>query len=208
MSKDMTPALEEAAQESEIMTRMLVTIYAANTANGQPFRFVANDNKDLTMPDGTLYVSTNITRGDIASNTDGDKEQVSLKLTNKWQEWAAYMANNGKALKGCRCVIEDVFLDHLEEGAVWRFEGVMDKLSMVLSDFSCNVTRDIVDYEIDAPNMDYGPTCQLTYGDSRCRATNTNGPCDQTITTCEALGNILRYQGHPSTPMQMVIRSS
>lgn len=206
MSKDMSPALEAAAQESEIITRMLVTIYAPNLT--EPFRFVANDNQDLIMPDGTVYTSAHIERGEIKTSTDGDKEAVSLKMSNKWQRWAAYMANNGKKLKGCRCVIEDVFLDHLDEGSVWRFEGVMDGLSMVLSEFSCKVTRDVVDYEQDGPVMDYGPTCQFTFGDSRCRSTNPNGPCDQTITTCETLGNIERYQGHPSTPMQMVIRVS
>lgn len=205
MSKDISDVLDQATQESEIMTRMLVTVYAPNNVT---FRFVANDNQDLTMPDGTVYISTEIKRGDIASNTDGDKEQVSLELTNRWQEWAAYMANNGKKLKGCICKIEDVFLDHLEEGSVWRFEGVMDKLSMVLNKFSCNVTRDVVDYDIDAPNVDYGSTCQWTFSDERCKYVGTGGPCDQTITTCELLGNILNYQGHPSTPMQMVLRNS
>lgn len=204
MSKDMTPALEAAAQESEIITRMLVTIYAPDNV----FRFVANDNADLIMPNGTTYIAAEIKRGEIKTSTDGDKEQVGLTLSNKWQEWAGYMANNGKKLKGCKCKIEDVFLDHLEEGSVWRFEGIMDGLSMVLSEFSCKVTRDIVDYDIDSPSVDYGPTCQWTHGDSRCRATNLNGPCDQTVTTCEALGNITRFQGHPSIALEMVIRSS
>ena len=202
MSKEMSTTLETAAQSAEILTRMLVTIYAPN----QTFHFVANDNADLTMPDSTVYMSAQITRGDISTSTDGDKEQVELKLSNKWKEWASFMANNGKALKGCRCVIDDVFLDHLEEGYVWRFEGIMDSLSMTISDVTCKVTRDVVDYEQEGPVMDYGPTCQLTYGDSRCQCTNVNGPCDQTLTTCETLGNITRFQGHPSIPMEMVIR--
>jgi hypothetical protein len=205
MSKDASSIIEAAAQGSEIMSRMLVTIYAPNNV---VFRFVANDDQDLTMPDGTLYSSASITRGDITTNTDGDKEQVSLKLSNNWKEWASYMANNGKSLKGCRCRIEDVFLDNLAEGTVWRFEGILDNLSMIINEFNSNVTRDTVDYDIEAPVMDYGPTCQWTFGDSRCRSTNPNGPCDQTMPTCEALGNILNYQGHPSIPLQMVLRVS
>ena len=204
MSKDMSTALEAAAQESEIITRMLVTIYAPD---GQIFRFVANDNADLTMPDGKVYTSADIKRGEIKSSTDGDKEAVPLTLSNKWQEWASYVAEHGKFLKGCKCVIEDVFLDHLEEGSVWRFEGVLDNLSMVVGEFSAKVTRDVVDYEVDAPSTDYGPTCQWTLGDSRCRCT-AEGPCDQTIQRCEELGNILRFQGHPSIPNEMVIRVS
>lgn len=204
MSRTMSTALEAVAQSSEVMSRMLVTIYAPNVA--APFRFVANDNMDLTMPDGTVYISAEITRGDISSNTDGDKEQVSLTLSNKWREWAAYMANNGKALKGCRCVIEDVFIGYLSEGSVWRFEGIMDSLSMVLSEFSCKVTRDVVDYTQDGPVVDYGPTCQWTFGSARCAYTGNGGPCDQTQASCDILGNITNYQGHPSIPLEMVVR--
>ena len=204
MSKDMTPTLESAAQESEIITRMLVTIYAKDNT----IRFVANSDADVIMPDGTVYTAASIKRGDIITNTDGDKEQVQLTLSNKWQEWAAYFANNGTKIKGKVCVIEDVFLDHLDEGAVWRFKGIIDKPGMTVSEFACNVTRDVVDYGVDSPSVDYGPTCQWTFGDSRCKYSGTEGSCDQTMTTCEALGNILNYQGHPSTPLQMVIRNS
>ena len=201
MSKELSTVLDTAAQSSEIITRMLVTIYAPT----QTFRFIANSDTDLVMPDTTLYTAAEITRGDIQSSTDGDKEQVSLTLSNKWQQWASYLAANGKALKGCRCVIDDVFLDHLDEGYVWRFEGVMDSLSMTMSDFTCKVTRDVVDYEQDGPVMDYGPTCQYTFGDSRCQCTAT-GPCDQTLNSCQNLGNVVRFGGHPSIPLEMVIR--
>lgn len=204
MSKQMSETLIAAAQESEIITRMLLTIYTPDNT----YRFVANDNADLTMPDGTVYMAAEIKRGEIETSTDGDKEGVSLELSNRWQEWAAYMANNGKKLKGCVCEIVDVFVDHLEEGPVWRFKGKMDNLSMVMSTFTCNVIRDTVNYSAEGPVMDYGPTCQFTFGDSRCRSTNPNGPCDQTATTCEALGNITRYQGHLSIADQMVMRNS
>lgn len=204
MSKDMTTTLEAAAQESEIITRMLVTIFAKD----QTFRFVANDDSDLTMPDGTVYVAANIERGEISTNTDGDKEQVSLTLSNKWREWASYFANNGPALKGRTCLIEEVFLDHLDEGMVWRFKGIIDKPSMTISEFTCNITRDVVDYAQDAPAVDYGPTCQWAFGGDRCKYSGTGGPCDQTMSSCDTLGNILNFQGHPSIPLEMVIRNS
>ena len=206
MSKEMSTALEAAAQASEIITRMLVTIYAPNAIS--PIRFVANDNQDLTMPDGTVFSAASITRGDISSNTEGDKEQVSLTLSNKWEGWAAYLAENGKTLKGCRCIIEDVFMDHLNEGAVWRFDGVLDDLGMTISEFTCKVTRSKVDYDQDGPNIDYGPTCQWAFGSARCKYTGTGGPCDQTLTSCDALGNVLNFQGHPSIPNEMVIRAT
>jgi hypothetical protein len=200
----MTPTLETAAQSSEIITRMLVTIYPIGEP--QPFRFVANDNQDLTMPNGDLYMSADIKRGDINTALDGDKEQVALTLSNRWLQWGQYIAQNKKKLKGARCVIEEVFLDHLAEGVVWRYEGVTNKVRASMSEFNCVVERDTVDYTQDGPALDYGPTCQFTFGDSRCRSTNPVGPCDQTSVTCDALGNITRYQGHLSIPREMVMR--
>lgn len=200
MTKKMTATLEGAAQSSELAVRMLVTIFAPNQS---PFRFVANDNADLTFG-GSVYVSAEIARGDIATNTDGDKEQITLKMSNRSASWASYVANNGPILKGCKCLIEDVFLDHLAQGAVWRFQGIIDKLHITISEFNCSVVRDSVNYDEEAPRMDYGPTCQYVFGDARCRATGT--PCDQTLTSCDAKGNVTRFQGHPSVPRETVIR--
>ena len=204
MSKEMSPELEAAAQSSEIITRMLVSVYAIGQE--EPFRFVANDNADLTMPNGDVYISAQIERGDINTSVEGDKEQVTLKMSNRWLEWGQYIAQNKKALKGARCVIEDVFLEHLDEGVVWRFEGVINKLKATMSEFNCVVERDTVDYSQDAPAMDFGPTCQYTFGDDRCRSTNHAGPCDQTLNSCDSLGNVTRYGGHPSIPREMVLR--
>jgi len=202
MSKKMTSTLEGAVQGSELIARMLVTIYAPNQA---PFRFVANDNADLTFG-GNVYTSAQISRGEITTNTDGDKEQVTLKLSNRSQAWASYAANSGVSLKGSVCLIEDVFLDHLDQGAVWRFQGILDKFHLTISEFNCAVVRDSVNYDEEAPHMDYGPTCQLVFGDSRCRYAGEGGPCDQTLTSCDALGNVTRFQGHPSVPRETVIR--
>ncbi|MCC5465536.1 baseplate hub domain-containing protein [Pelosinus baikalensis] len=205
MSKGISAELEEVISSPEIMPRMLLTIYAAN---GVIFRFVANDNQDLVF-DGNTYLSAEIKRGEIKTTVEGDKEQVSLTMSNRWQQWAAYIANNGKGLKYKRCVIQEVYLDHLEEGPVWLFEGILNTLKTTITEFSCVVERDTVDFAQEGPNMDYGPTCQYIYKgtDNRCRSTRQLPTCDGTVSACTERGNITRFGGHPSTPNQMVIRS-
>lgn len=202
MSKGITSALETAVSLPEIIPRMLVTIYGENNVI---FRFVANDNQDLVF-EGNTYISADIKRGEIKTTVEGDKEQVSLTMSNKWREWSAYIANNGKALKYKKCVIQEVYLDHLEEGAVWLFEGILNSLKTSMVEFSCVVERDTVDFSQDAPAMDYGPTCQFTYKDGRCRSTSVLPACDGTLNACIERGNVTRYGGHPSVPRQMVIR--
>lgn len=201
MSKKIPQSLVDASQGSELIVRMLVTIFVPDQS---PFRFVANDNTDLTMPNGDVYYSAEVKRGDISTNTDGDKEQITLTMSNRNQAWASYIANNGPTIKGCTCLIEDVFLDHLDQGSIWRFQGIIDKLHITISEFNCSVVRDSVNYDEEAPHMDYGPACQFVFGDSRCRA--TGDPCDQTMTSCDAKGNAVRFGGHPSVPYETVIR--
>lgn len=201
MSKNMTTTLETAAQGAELQVRMLLEIYAPDNT----FRFVANDNADVVFG-GNTYTAALIERGDIKTTLEGDKEAISLKLSNRWQEWAAYLANNGNVLNGCRVVIMDVFLDHLDQGAVWRFEGVLNKIRMTISDFSANAERDTIDFQQSAPGMDYGPTCQYIYKDARCQSASLEASCDLTLTACETRGNLLRFGGHPSIPREMVIK--
>lgn len=204
MSKQMTPTQQTASQSAELQLRMLVTIFAPNIP--QPFRFIANTDADLLF-EGETYYSAAVERGEIKSSTDGDKEQVSLKMSNKWQTWASYFATNGHKLNGCRCLIQEVFLDQLDEGAVWSFEGVLDDLRMTISDFSCVVVRARVDFSQHAPQFTYSPTCQYVYKDGRCRAVSALAACDHTLTACEERGNVTRFGGHPSIPREMVIRN-
>lgn len=204
MSKGMTTALETVAQGSEIQTRMLLTIYATDVIT---FRFCAYDNADLTFA-GNVYTAASIKRGDISTSVDGKKESVELTMSNRWREWAAYLANNGNILNGRRCVIQEVFIDHLEEGAVWQFEGVLNKLKMTISEFTCSVERDLIDFEQAAPIFTYDPNCQWIFKDFRCRYAGAETACDHTMPRCKALGNITRFGGHPSVPRQMVVRSS
>jgi len=201
MSKGMSTALENAVSLPEIIPRMLLTIYSDNDV----FRFVANDNKDITFEEH-LYRSADIKRGEIKTTVEGDKEQISLTMSNRWKEWSAYVANNGKGLKYKKCVIQEIYLDHLEEGAVWLFEGILNNLKTTMTEFSCTVERDMVDFAQDGPNMDYGPTCQFVYKDNRCRSTNGLLSCDGTITACIERNNVTRYGGHPSIPKEMVVR--
>ena len=205
MSKGITPALETAVALPEIIPRMLLTVYGADD---NIFRFVANDNQDLVF-EGNTYLSAEIKRGEIKTTVEGDKEQVSLVMSNKWKEWSAYIANNGKALKYKRCIIQEVYLDHLEEGAVWLFEGILNTLKTTMVEFSCVVERDTVDFTQESPNMDYGPTCQFIYkgADNRCRSASSLTSCDGTLTACIERANVTRYGGHPSIPREMVIRS-
>lgn len=204
MSKDIGAELEAVSASAEIIPRMLLTIYGANDV---VFRFVANDNQDLIF-EGNTYISAEIKRGEIKTTVEGDKEQVSLTMSNRWKEWSAYIANNGKGLKYKKCVIQEVYLNHLEEGAVWLFEGILNSLKTTMTEFSCVVERDTVDFTQEGPVMNYGPTCQYVYKDGRCRATSALTACDGTITACIERNNITRYGGHPSIPREMVIRST
>lgn len=202
MSKDVSPAIEAAAQNSEIATRMLVTISLDDAA----IRLVANTDEPVTF-EGNEYTPARIERGTIQTAADGKVEDVELTLSNKWLQWAQYMATHINGFNGRRCLIQEVFIDHLEEGAVWQFEGRMSGPRMTVSEFKVKVIRDVVDFQAESPNATYDPMCQYRmFKDDRCRYVGPETDCDGTLSRCIDLGNVTRFGGHPSVPREMVIK--
>lgn len=196
------PALLEAGAAKEISVRTLVSIYL----DDEVLRFVGNDTEDLVF-EGNLYKAASIDRGEIKTSTDGETESVTLTMSNKWLEWAQYFAARGNKCNNRRCVIEEVFTDLLEEGAVWQFEGILNSPKMSASQFEIEVVRHLGDYSAESPNMTYDPNCQYRmFKDARCGYTGAETTCDKTMSRCKELGNVTRFGGHPSVPYEMVIR--
>lgn len=204
MSKNINPILEAKASESEITTRMLVTIYTEDSSNNV-FRFVVGD-EELSF-ENNLYIPADIKRGEITINIDGSKEQVDLTFGNSNASWAGYIANYGNTLNSRKCVIEEVFLDNLEEGSVILFTGVLNKIKMNLGEFKVTVEREGINFSQEAPYITYDVHCPYIFKDEYCQSTSVNfTKCDGTVTSCTERGNITRFGGHPSIPEQMVIK--
>lgn len=202
MSKGMSENLESLAKASQINSRILVTIITdANT-----FYLVANDNESLIY-NGNTYSPAEIKIGDMQTSSAGDKEGLTLELSNKWLGWASYVRDNAKNLKGKKCIIKEVFKDNLADGAVWLFEGKLNKIKMTVSTFSASVERDTIDFSQPALTFDYGPTCQYVYKDTRCRATSALTACGHVLPDCIARNNVARFGGKPSIANETIIRS-
>lgn len=135
-------------------------------------------------------------------------KKTSIKISNKWQEWAAIFANLGNIMNNRRCSILEYFPDFPTEPPIIVFDGVIDGVRMSASQFEWILKRSLVDFSIESPNMTYDVNCRWLFKDFHCRYSgNLLTKCNKTITTCLSLGNILRYGGHPSVPREMVIKS-
>lgn len=234
MSKQISTTINTALQAEEISTRMLLELYlktsdipsiTLNTISTQfsiengyvVFRFVANDNQDLIIPSactntafrGKTYISAEIERGTIDTATDGRVEKTSVKMSNKYQEWAAIFASLGNVMNNRKCIVYEYFPDYPSEPPINVFDGVINGVRMTASQFEWEIRRSVVDFSIDSPNMTYDVNCQWQFKDVRC---GYNGSlvikCDKTINTCCSLNNVLNFGGHPSVPREMVIRSN
>lgn len=233
MSKPISNAVQTAIQQEEISTRMLMEVYlqvadipsvTLSTVSSEfavegdylVFRFVANDNQDLIIPNecelasfrGKKYVSAEVTRGNIDTSVDGQIEKTSIKISNKWQTWAAIFANLGNIMNNRRCVLYEYFPDYPTEPPINVFEGVINGVRMTPSQFEWELKRSVVDFGAESPNMTYDVSCQWRFRDFHCKYTGAStGKCDKTLQYCSSLGNILNFGGHPSVPREMVIRS-
>ena len=231
MSKPMSTTVETALQQEEVSTRMLLEIYLKVTdipsitlttvsdyfsvENGfLVFRFVANDTQDLIIPVtctdesfiGKRYVNAEIERGSIDTSTDGQVEKTSVKMSNKLQEWAAIFASLGNIMNNRRCVVYEYFPDFPSEPPINVFEGVINGVRMTASQFEWELTRSVVDFDAESPNMTYDVSCQWKFRDFHCRYTGTLTKCDKTLARCIQMNNVLRFGGHPSVPREMVIK--
>jgi len=204
MSKNISPVLENLAKKNEIATRTLVIIYTEDKDNNI-FRFVVGD-EELNF-EGNLYIPASIKRGEITINSDGSKEQVDINFGNSDLSWAGYVANNGSNLNGKRCLIEELFIENLEEGSINLFTGVINKLKMNSGEFQFVVEREGINFDQQTPYFTYDVHCPYVFKDEFCQCANVSFfKCDGTLKNCEERGNIERFGGHPSIPEQMVIK--
>ena len=237
MGRPVADDIKLALEQEEVSTRLLLEIYlrasdiptvTLNTIstvfsveNGfVVFRFVANDTDSLTIPDtcdntafaGKKYICAEIERGDIETSTDGQVEKTTIKMSNRWQTYAAIFANLGNIMNNRRCVLYEYFPDFPEEAPVNIFDGVMNGVKMTATQFEWELRRSVVDFDANSPNMTYDVNCQWTFADGKyCPYQDgvygAYSKCDKTMEQCIARGMILYFGGHPSVPREMVIRS-
>lgn len=233
MAKQMSTTIQNALQQEEISTRMLlevrlrvadiptatlglVSTQFTSEEGYLVFRFVANDTQDLTIPAtctdasfrNKLYVSAEIDRDNIDTSTDGQIEKTVIKISNKWQGWAGIFANLGNVMNNRPCRLLEYFPDFPTEPPIVIFDGVVNSVRMTAAQFEWELKRSVVDFNAESPNMTYDPMCQWKFKDERCKYAGTFlKRCDKTLQTCSYIGNVLNYGGHPSVPREMVIRS-
>jgi hypothetical protein len=178
------------------------------------FRFVANDTDNLIIPDtcidsnyaNRIYFAADITRGSIDTSIDGQVEKCNVKISNKWQLWAAVFANCGNIMNNRPCVLLQYFLDYPNEAPIVLFSGVMNNIQMTASQFGWDIKRSVVDFNEDGPNYTYDVGCQWVFKSFRCGYTGSETTCDRTLTRCLALQNVINFGGHPSVPREMVVK--
>ncbi len=190
-------------ESDEVSTRLLVEI---ELDKDTVYRFIADDSISEVEIDGKIYQSASISRGAREENADNSIESISLTLSNKWQEWAAIMANQGNTFLGKKCVLLEWFPDFPDDPPVVMYNGVLDDIKMSASTFSLKVVRVLGDYEQTSPLMTYDVNCQYVFKDNRCRyAGNEFYSCGKTLTECKLRNNVLNFGGFPSVPKEFLI---
>ena len=232
MSKPISTVVQNAIQQEEVSTRLLMELYlnvsdipsvTLNTVSDYfsiegdnlVFRFVANDTQDLIIPvecydinyRGKKYVNTELTRGNIDTATDGQVEKTNIKMSNKLQEWAAIFASLGNIMNNRRCILLEYFPDFPEEPPINIFDGAVNGVKMTPAQFEWELKRSVVDFDAESPNMTYDVSCQWKFRDFHCKYSGLSIKCDKTLGACNSFSNVLNFGGHPSVPREMVIKA-
>ena len=191
--------------QDEIETKLLLVIEFDEETT---YRFIADDNDDEVVINGETYLSAPITRGSREENADNSIDSIELTLSNKWQEWAAVLANHGNEFLGKKCSLMEWFPAYPDDEPVVMYEGILDEVKMTASEFRVTIVRVLGDYEQEAPLLTFDINCQWVFKDKRC---GYNGDvyytCGKTLADCIQRGNILNFGGCPSVPLEYLIKS-
>lgn len=186
----------------EIETRTLLVIETED----ETYRFIADDDNSSVEIGGETYLSASISLGTREENSDGSVESIEVTLSNKWQSWAAILANKGNTFLGQECRIYQWFPSYPDEPPVSIYHGILDEIKMTASEFKASVVRVLGDYEQEAPLMVYQVNCQYVFKGERCGYIGTEfDNCGKTLTECKARGRILNFGGFPSVPEEFLI---
>jgi phage-related protein len=198
MSKtNITPEINLALQEEELSFRKLIVVELDPLDESKIYRFVANDNQNVTV-DGKLYYAAEIEITPMETATDGKVEKLTVGLSNKAQNWAAIFAANGTIINANKLLyIYEWYPDFPNQLPVEIYRGVMDAPRMTISNFEVDVQRSKVDFEQESPLMTYEPPCQWKFKTWRCGYSGSAIRCDYSLYTCLKYGNVLNFGGHP-----------
>lgn len=190
-------------ETDEIQTRLLVVI---EYDEYNTYRFIADDSIESVEIDGNVYQSAPIVRGTREENSDNSIESISLELSNRWQEWAAIVANHGNEFLGKKCTLYEWFPDYPDELPVAMYTGILDDIKMNANTFNVTVVRVLGDYDQEAPLMTYDVNCQFVFKDSRCQYSGLEYySCGKTLNDCIQRGNVLHFGGYPSVPREYLV---
>lgn len=197
--------ISEYLSQDEIETKLLIVIEFDEDTT---YRFIADDTLDEQIINGETYLSASIVRGSREENADNSIDSIELTLSNKWQEWAAVLANHGNEFLGKKCSLMEWFPDYPEDEPVVMYEGVLDDVKMTATEFRVTVVRVLGDYEQEAPLMTFDVNCQWIFKDKRC---GYNGDvyytCGKTLADCMQRKNVLNFGGYPSVPKEYITKS-
>lgn len=195
--------ISEYLSQDEIETKLLIVIEFDEDTT---YRFIADDTIDEQVINGETYLSASIVRGSREENADNSIDSIELTLSNKWQEWAAVLANRGNEFLGKKCSLMEWFPDYPDDEPVVMYEGILDDVKMTASEFRVTVVRVLGDYEQEAPLMTFDVNCQWVFKDCRCGYSgDTYYTCGKTLADCMQRKNVLNFGGYPSVPKEYLI---
>ena len=197
--------ISEYLSQDEIETKLLIVIEFDEETT---YRFIADDTIDEQIINGETYLSASIVRGSREENADNSIDSIELTLSNKWQEWAAVLANHGNEFLGKKCSLMEWFPDYPEDEPVVMYEGILDDVKMTATEFRVTVVRVLGDYEQEAPLMTFDINCQWIFKDKRCAYSgDVYYSCGKTLADCMQRKNVLNFGGCPSVPLEYLIKS-
>jgi len=179
-----------------------VFLYRVFEYNDSDDLFLTSHDADVTF-DGQVYTKFPITHEAISDNTQGEIDQVNLRISNVSRAIQAYLEAND--WRGKKVTITAVFLDALadaDDAIVHTF--FIDNYTSDEKDVNVVLTTkfDVLDIQLPlgAYNRNY---CRWKFKSSECGYAGSESVCNKTKQDCrDNKNNVVRFGGFPSIPQR------
>jgi phage-related protein len=175
---------------------MIINLYELYYhAQAEPICF-ANDSQDVSYEGKTYYAQT-IRHSDIAFNTDGSAQDVTLSIGNAERQIQYYIERYDLLHK--QVVIKQVYINtagellgHIPASFVIRSVRV----TKAQADFTMSMGFDVFKAVVPARRI-FARFCSFAFCSADCGYQGADEACSKTFADCKRKGNIRNFGGFP-----------
>jgi phage-related protein len=177
-----------------------IFLYKIYDYDGSSDLLLAEHDADVVNPaDSATYIKFPITHEFVSENTQGETNQVKIKIANVSRIIQSYLEAYDFRKKKVEIYLVFLGVDGATDYVKHTF--FIDNYSADENTVEFNLSSSFDVLDVTLPNRKYMRNfCSWKFKDANCKYAAGETSCNKTLTRCRALANQINFGGFPSIP--------